>query len=962
MLVDSEKWRSLVAEYAELRRPNSGMTRQARGQRFNSMIAELLTAFGLRAQSDVRSVGELDVVFTYLGRRFILEAKWEQTKTSTGPVAKLQRRVEQRMAGVTGVFLAMKGFTDDAVDEIDKGRRLDVLLLDQTHWEAMLSGFVPPQELFDLVTDAASFHGRAYTPLADLLRQRPNRPEVVYRTRGKVTDIWLRAGAVSLAGEADPRREGMGSAGGSTALVTLTQGVLGVNLVKKRADWVVPLSGCSRTSVALADGSVLVTRGHGVGRYSKDGLSVLSSGATNVDDSELLVGPDGSTWCLERGGAGTTPARLIRVGARVGDETWHKLPVAAVAAAWLTPARLVLSDGADLLVLTPRFTLEQRLPGPAGGVRGLTALNERRVITLTDDLTLVMSDLKTRQHIKVGSLTGIVDVAGGLAHRTGDSVLVFGWSGGADRHLVVAEVEIPGDRLRGDDVSPETTSRDPGANVNDDGAGAEPAQATAEPVARVIAAARAAPVPAARASVEPPLVSGPDLRGAEAWSAEKRLAEQRRGHADGLAMASALPLYAMEGLVGSNFEIAPWLKPWREQWDRIASAPLGSGGTMGEWLPTLARLLGSYAAPSRVSEAQFTPSGPYVLGFADGLRAGWQDAVRSRLVPPDAPTLGSWIRDAPQQGGLPLALHTIADLRGAAQRARRRTTWTWVGRALLWLLTFLFGLFEVGAIAITIGGDWQPNTVTSAVIGNACFGIPFVGLLWLTVRDLKRLADGGRAQPQEDAQAHAFQAERSSSVAEGAGATAQPESERQSREQLGWVASRPDRGNPPGEYAAFSANSGLYWTLVGLNSVLIVLLAIAIPTTDIPLLAKVGLGLAGAFLIFLTIGFGKMASNPTRLEIGREGIQVFSRSGTVWFPWHVLNRVEVMRLEGGTLHLVGWCENAELFPDSDGFGGGPRFLPSLKAVGICPLSILHTRRHLVVRALQTYGGNRYGRL
>ncbi|MFV2104847.1 restriction endonuclease, partial [Micromonospora sp. LOL_024] len=164
MLEDPSRWRRLVAEYGALRQPGSGLTRQARGQRLNEMIAELLTTFGLRAKSDQRSVGELDVVFNHAGRRYILEAKWEQAKTGTGPIAKLQRRVEQRMAGVTGVFLAIKGFTDEAIDEVDKGRRLDVLLLDQSHWEAMLSGFVPPQELFELVTDAASFPGLNQVP------------------------------------------------------------------------------------------------------------------------------------------------------------------------------------------------------------------------------------------------------------------------------------------------------------------------------------------------------------------------------------------------------------------------------------------------------------------------------------------------------------------------------------------------------------------------------------------------------------------------------------------------------------------------------------------------------------------------------------------------------------------------------------------------------------------------------
>jgi hypothetical protein len=288
-------------------------------------------------------------------------------------------------------------------------------------------------------------------------------------------------------------------------------------------------------------------------------------------------------------------------------------------------------------------------------------------------------------------------------------------------------------------------------------------------------------------------------------------------------------------------------------------------------------------------------------------------------------------------------------------------TWKWIGRSALWLLTFLFGLFEIAAIGVTVSGQWQPNTVSNALIGNACFGIPFIGLLWFAVRDLRRMANGGQQQHRSGTQSQANQVERATARTEAASGPVEPLAE-PPREQVDWVISRPDRGNPPAEYAAFAASNGIYWTVVSFNSLLIIVLAIAISTTAIPLFTKVLLGLFTAFLTFVTIGFAKMASSPTRLEIGSEGIQVYSRSGTSWFPWQVLDRVEIMRLEGGNRHLVGWCTTPEVFPQSDSFRGGPRFLPKLKAVAICPLNILHTRRHLVARALQTYGANRYGQL
>ncbi|MEO6083817.1 MAG: hypothetical protein ABIQ18_12015 [Umezawaea sp.] len=106
MLQDPIKWRKLAHDYAQLRQLNNGMTPQVRGQRFNSLIAELFECFGIPAKANQKSVGEVDVTFNHGGRRFILEAKWENRKTATGPIAKLQRRLEQRMVGASGVLLS----------------------------------------------------------------------------------------------------------------------------------------------------------------------------------------------------------------------------------------------------------------------------------------------------------------------------------------------------------------------------------------------------------------------------------------------------------------------------------------------------------------------------------------------------------------------------------------------------------------------------------------------------------------------------------------------------------------------------------------------------------------------------------------------------------------------------------------------------------------------------------------
>lgn len=142
MLKDALTWRKLIKEYGQLRELQ-GHTPQSRGQRFNEVVASLLRCWDIQAEPNVQTTGEVDVVFAVDGVRFVLEAKWKKKKADTGDLAKLQKRVRQRIAGTYGVFLSMSGYSANALAEVTQGERLEVLLLSATHWEAMLSGLVP---------------------------------------------------------------------------------------------------------------------------------------------------------------------------------------------------------------------------------------------------------------------------------------------------------------------------------------------------------------------------------------------------------------------------------------------------------------------------------------------------------------------------------------------------------------------------------------------------------------------------------------------------------------------------------------------------------------------------------------------------------------------------------------------------------------------------------------------------
>ena len=172
--------RELIAEYGRLTSLEGGLTPQARGQRFNGLLAEMFNAWGLRAQADLNVAGNIDVAFAVDSTRFVLEAKWEAPPVDTGAIAKLRTRVVQRLGGTIGVFVSMSGYSPAALADVKDGQRLEVILLDRHHVEAMLSGLCPPEELLEGVLDGAHFLGDAYTSLENVLCTTPRPLDAIF--------------------------------------------------------------------------------------------------------------------------------------------------------------------------------------------------------------------------------------------------------------------------------------------------------------------------------------------------------------------------------------------------------------------------------------------------------------------------------------------------------------------------------------------------------------------------------------------------------------------------------------------------------------------------------------------------------------------------------------------------------------------------------------------------------------
>lgn len=737
VLVDPIRWRTLVREYAALRELSDGITPQRRGQRFNSLIAELFTCFGLTAKANQQlGAGELDVTFGIPnGRRFILEAKWERKKTPTDPIAKLQRRVEQRMAGVTGVFLSMKGYTDHALAEIDKGRRLEILLLDDSHWEAMLSGLVPPPELFELVTDAASYHGHAYTPLDSLLRHDPPTLSLDFDRPPNQSDVTFRPLVNHVRAEVvfdgiPTRGSGISLTGDDGMLLTTDDGVLWVDLATHSSAWLFASQHCHGNPLQQQDGSILVQRANGVGVCRDGRISPLATGGASRASSQLLIHPSGSAWRFDRGTAGSgSKTNLIELGREFGAERSKDLPVGSdtTVVTWLNTGDLLAVGGRSAQILPNSGTDEPRnTVVPNSDVTGVMAFWGTKIVSFDRGATMWISDVDAEQQVAVLKVEGPdVAICSAAPGRTVGSVYLavrYMMSGQQSR---VAVVHV-------------TTSQPWLSNahaIRPPDSHAPEAQPTSEAITRTVSP----PQPTTTPGAEQVLAGSPSPQ--VPASHEIRLAEERQGFQDGLELTSKLPLFALESALAANFDSVRWMQPWREYWRVIVAGQTPERAELPNWLPQVARKLGSYAAPAEVVDSHFTPSPAYLAGFNNGLREAWSGAVRRKSVPQDQRELSVWLRQSAKHQGKVRwrGSLNLNELRVVAIKGQATSTWKWIGRVTLWTGTLFFAFGTLVAIVSTATDSWPTKGVGTAVGGLLFFSLPFAGLLTWTLLDIRRL-------------------------------------------------------------------------------------------------------------------------------------------------------------------------------------------------------------------------------
>lgn len=354
MIVNVRGLWHLSRKYRELRMLEGGITPADRGRVFNGFVADVLRAHGITAMDNIRRPhGEIDVAFTLNGTRFLLEAKWEKAKSDGGQLAKLDQRLRESLAGTRGVFLSMTGFTPDAVIGRSTGQQIAIVMIDVSHFEAMLAGLLTPAALFGAVLDHAAFVGIPNPTLLELLPASSCEPVFTHGAGPNCPSEVVERSAADLSGQFELAYIDGGQDGvhfdrfNGVVLVTTPGGIAEVFPDRSQARWRVPVRQCRRNAYHAADGWTYFIHEQGAARIRDNVVEAVAGGFAG--SASLIEGPDGPPWAVDNGNAydGNMPSTLIKLGDRVGDELRYTLnevfPASSPGcAAWLMDDRFVV--------------------------------------------------------------------------------------------------------------------------------------------------------------------------------------------------------------------------------------------------------------------------------------------------------------------------------------------------------------------------------------------------------------------------------------------------------------------------------------------------------------------------------------------------------------------------------------------------------------------------------------------
>jgi hypothetical protein len=139
-----------------------------RGYELEKVMYDLFELFDLDPKASFRITGEqIDGAFSLEGTDYLFEAKWQQEPVGAKDLDSFHAKVERKLENTLGIFLAMNGFSEDAITAHSRTRP-SIILMDGADIMAVLEERIDFVSLLVRKKRHAAQTGNIYLPFHQL--------------------------------------------------------------------------------------------------------------------------------------------------------------------------------------------------------------------------------------------------------------------------------------------------------------------------------------------------------------------------------------------------------------------------------------------------------------------------------------------------------------------------------------------------------------------------------------------------------------------------------------------------------------------------------------------------------------------------------------------------------------------------------------------------------------------------
>lgn len=143
--------------------------RQNAGLGLEKILKSLFQLYELAPKTPFRVTGEqIDGSFELDSEIYLVEAKWEHSPLSESPLLVFRGKVEGKSSITRGVYIAINGYSSQAIDAITRGKQPNFFLMDGYDLAVVLEGGVRLDDLLRAKIRRFAEEGKVYMSVKDL--------------------------------------------------------------------------------------------------------------------------------------------------------------------------------------------------------------------------------------------------------------------------------------------------------------------------------------------------------------------------------------------------------------------------------------------------------------------------------------------------------------------------------------------------------------------------------------------------------------------------------------------------------------------------------------------------------------------------------------------------------------------------------------------------------------------------